>query len=250
VRSIAEILSDFESVQLEQLDAVKLLNRVDTKFLVHVSSLPDLLAALSSGYLVLEIKGQRMSHYHTVYYDTSDFYYYNVHQTGRLPRTKIRIRTYMETGQSFLEIKIKNNHKKTSKVRILIENKDVLADKKSRMFLKRKVGNYEDIVPVIDVFYSRTTLVNRDFSERLTIDTDLKFKAGDSVSDFSDLCIIEHKQEKSSNSFVREVLREHRVFETSLSKYCLGIASLYPQVKSNNIKQKIRDIKKLCHENI
>jgi hypothetical protein len=250
VRSIPEILSGFESVQLEQLDAVKLLNRVDTKFLLHVSSLPSLLDALSKGYYVLEIKEQRMSHYDTVYYDTRDFFYYYVHQTGRLPRTKIRIRTYMETGQSFLEIKVKNNHKKTAKDRILIESAEILADKKSRKFLKQKVERYKDIVPVIKVLYSRTTLVNKDFSERLTIDTGLKFMNGGQVADFADLCIIELKQDKSSKSFIREVLREHRIFESSLSKYCLGVATLYPEVKKNNIKQKIREIKKLCHENI
>lgn len=248
MRSVSEILADFETVQLEQLDAVKLLNRVDTKFLLKGSSLPVLLTTLSSGYYVLEIKGQRTSHYDTVYYDTSDFHYYYIHQTGRLPRTKIRIRTYMETGQSFLEIKIKNNHKKTSKDRILIENVEILSDKKSRKFLKQKIDRYKDIVPVIEVIYSRTTLVNRDFSERLTIDTGLKFRAGDRVADFSDLCIIELKQDKSSKSFIRDVLREHRIFESSLSKYCLGIAELYPNVKKNNIKQKIREIKKLCHE--
>jgi hypothetical protein len=250
VRTIAEILSDFESVQLEQLDAVKLLNRVDTKFLLHVSSLPNLLDALSVGYYVLEINGQRMSHYDTMYFDTQDFHYYYVHQTGRLPRTKVRIRTYMETCQSFLEIKVKNNHKKTSKVRIPIETAEILADKKSRKFLKQKIERYKDIVPVIEVIYSRTTLVNKDFSERLTIDTGLKFKVGDRDSDFSDLCIIELKQDKSSKSFIRDVLREHRIFESSLSKYCLGIATLYPEVRKNNIKQKIREIKKLCHENI
>jgi hypothetical protein len=133
-------------------------------------------------------------HYDTVYFDTQDFYYYYVHQTGRLPRTKVRIRTYLETGQSFLEIKVKNNHKKTSKVRIPIETAEILADKKSRKFLKQKIERYKDIVPVIEVIYSRTTLVNKDFSERLTIDTGLKFKAGDRDSDFSNLCIIELKQ--------------------------------------------------------
>lgn len=250
MRQISEILNDFASVSLDQLDSVKLLNRVDTKFLLNAKSLSDLLESLKNDYLVLDINGNRTSSYSTVYYDTSDFYYYRIHQTGRLPRTKIRERTYLETGKRFLEIKIKNNHKKTLKDRTIVEPGKLISEKKYKKFLKSKVTHYNDITPVIEVLYSRTTLVNKDFTERLTIDTGLNFKAGDQFVDYSKLCIIELKQDKSSDSYVRGVLRNHRIFESSLSKYCLGIAELYPAVKRNNIKQKIRELKKLCNENI
>ena len=130
MRTVSEILADFAPVSLEQLDSVKLLNRVDTKFLLNANSLPALLESLKQNYFILEINAQRSSSYDTVYYDTNDFYYYRIHQTGRLPRTKIRMRTYLETGKSFLEIKIKNNHKKTFKDRISIDLGTSILEKK------------------------------------------------------------------------------------------------------------------------
>lgn len=73
MKSVSEILKEFESVQLSQISIVKLLNRVDTKFLLNESSLPSLLSVLSNDYYVLEVRGQRMCNYRTVYYDTADF---------------------------------------------------------------------------------------------------------------------------------------------------------------------------------
>lgn len=247
---VAKILKDFESVLLSQIGSVKLLNRVDTKFLLNVSALPRLLECLTKDYFVLEVNEQRMCHYQTVYYDTADFFYYNIHQTGRLPRTKVRIRTYLDNNQSFLEVKRKNNHGKTYKDRIAVTEGEKNIDKKYGKFLKSKLDMAADISPVLEVRYHRTTLVNKDFTERLTIDTGLNYKSGNGSADFSNLCIIELKQDKSSKSYIRDVLREHRIFKSSLSKYCLGIASLYPEVRKNNIKQKIRLINKLCNENI
>lgn len=147
-----------------------------------------------------------------------------------------------------MEVKRKNNHGKTSKDRIPILKNEKITDKTCSKFLKSKLEKQAEIVPVIEVLYHRTTLVNKDFTERLTIDTGLNYKVEGGSADFSSLCIIELKQDKSAKSFIRDVLREHRVFQSSLSKYCLGIATMYPEVKKNNIKQKIKKIKKLCNE--
>jgi len=246
LKSFNDILNDFEPVQLSQIDSVKLLNRVDTKFLIKVSDLSDLLLKLEDDYFILEINGVRMSNYRTLYYDTPYFYFYYQHQCGRFSRLKIRLRTYMETGQSFLEIKVKNNHSKTSKNRIPIPDSDSLKEKSYKNFLKSCTDKYKEIIPVVDVAYSRITLVNKAFTERLTIDTGLNFKNETSSAGYSGLCILELKQDKSARSPLREILREKRIFESSLSKYCLGIASLYPEVKKNNIKEKIRFVNKLC----
>ncbi len=249
MNSTTDILQTFDSVQLSQIDAVKLLNRVDTKFLVKATRLPELLECLRDDYLVLEINQVRMSNYKTVYFDTPDFFYYYQHQTGRLERLKIRLRTYLETNQSFIEIKVKNNHSKTTKKRIAIAGIEGMKDKKVQKLIKSKSDRFDEIIPVIEVYYSRITLVNKEFTERLTIDTGLNYKSDSASADFSGLCIMELKQDKSSKSALRELLREKRVFQTSLSKYCLGIASLYPEVKKNNIKEKMRFVNKLCCDN-
>jgi hypothetical protein len=249
LKDINEILNSFESVQLSQIDSVKLLNRVDNKFIVKSCRLPEILECLKDEYFVLEVNGVRMSLYDTVYYDTPEFFYYYQHQNGRLSRVKIRVRTYKETEQSFLEIKVKNNHNQTQKDRICITGLDVLKEKKCKKFLKSWTEKYKEIIPIIEVLYYRTTLVNKDFTERLTIDSGLNFKTENGAADFSGLCIVELKQDKLAKSPIREILREHRVFKSSLSKYCLGIASLYPNVKRNKIKVKMRLINKLCNGN-
>jgi hypothetical protein len=248
--SLHEILQLFEPVRLEQLDSVKLLNRVDTKFLLQADILPDILKSMQKDYFVLEINSSRICHYNTIYLDTPEFYFYNQHQTGRLERVKIRVRTYLETGKSFLEIKTKNNHSKTAKDRISISGIGEIKCMKYQKFLQKKTDKTKILNPVIEVLYSRITLVNREFTERLTIDTDLSYKNDNKSIQVSNLCIIELKQDKTAKSPVRKVLRDKRIFVSSLSKYCLGIASLYPQVKRNNIKEKIRNINKICYENV
>ncbi|MDD3741554.1 MAG: polyphosphate polymerase domain-containing protein [Bacteroidales bacterium] len=248
--SLHEILQLFEPVRLEQLDSVKLLNRVDTKFLLQADILPDILKSMQKDYFVLEINSSRICHYNTIYLDTPEFYFYNQHQTGRLERVKIRVRTYLETGKSFLEIKTKNNHSKTAKDRISISGIGEIKCKKYQKFLQKKTDKTKILNPVIEVLYSRITLVNREFTERLTIDTDLSYKNDNKSIQVSNLCIIELKQDKTAKSPVRKVMRDKRIFVYSLSKYCLGIASLYPQVKRNNIKEKIRNINKICYENV
>lgn len=250
MNSLKEILQLFESVGLEQLDSVKLMNRVDTKFLLKIDALPDLLKSMHKDYFVLEVNSKKVSHYNTIYLDTPELYYYNQHQTGRLERVKIRVRTYSETGKSFLEIKTKNNHSKTLKDRIPISGIGDIQSKKYQKFLQKKTDKTKILNPVIEVFYSRITLVNREFTERLTIDTDLSYKNDTKSVKVSNLCIIELKQDKTAKSSVMKLLRDRRIFVSSLSKYCLGIASLYPQVKINNIKEKIRNVKKICYENV
>ena len=42
-------------------------------------------------------------------------------------------------------------------------------------------------------------------------------------------------------------MKEMRIKESSISKYCLGIAMVKPGVKINNFKEKLRAIKNLLY---
>jgi hypothetical protein len=82
--------------------------------------------------------------------------------------------------------------------------------------------------------------------ERLTIDTDIAFEMGNRKASIPELVIIEVKRDE--NSGVSEVLRQLKhqlVRPESMSKYCLGVALLYPEMKSNNFKQKLLKIEKI-----
>ena len=90
--NIKDIVDSFGSVSLEETDAVKLMDRYDTKFLLHVSRVPELLKLMADNYRVLEINGIRISGYNTTYLETPDYMFYNQHITDRDGRTKVRFR--------------------------------------------------------------------------------------------------------------------------------------------------------------
>ena len=88
-----------------------------------VADIPALLSGSAGRYRVLEVNGRRLCGYATTYYDTADLAFYRAHQTGRLPRRKVRIRDYVDTGARFLEEKVKNNSGRTIKSRVAIDHR-------------------------------------------------------------------------------------------------------------------------------
>ena len=61
------------------------------------------------------------------------------------------------------------------------------------------------------------------------------------------MIIAEVKQDKSGSSNFLQLMHELRIKDISISKYCLGIASLANNVKTNNFKIKLLHVKKLCN---
>src|SRR5688572_23938254 len=111
-------LALFKPVSLVQLDAVKLQDRIDTKYLFHISKLQQILNTVSASYNCLEIGGKRMFDYESIYYDTDTLKFYHDHYCGKLNRVKVRIRRYVDSNQIYFEIKAKNNKFRTIKSRI------------------------------------------------------------------------------------------------------------------------------------
>ena len=131
-------LERFRSIGLDEMDGIRLMNRVDTKFVTTDAMLEEILLRAESEYRVLEIDGIRMSAYDTLYYDTADLEMYMAHHNRRLRRYKVRTRTYLNSGESFLEIKRKNNRGRTKKKRIRIDGelfRDFSADREACSFL-------------------------------------------------------------------------------------------------------------------
>ena len=59
--------------------------------------------------------------YRSLYYDTVDRQFFLDHHNERVNRYKVRFREYVNSGLSFLEVKCKNNKKKTIKNRIQVD---------------------------------------------------------------------------------------------------------------------------------
>ncbi|MBR4735277.1 MAG: polyphosphate polymerase domain-containing protein [Bacteroidales bacterium] len=244
-------LAELGPVTLEEMDGVKLLSRIDTKYLTTEEALLDVLEdAARAGYRALVVEGKKISRYTSVYYDTAGLRMFLDHHNRRLVRQKVRTRTYVESGQTFLEIKRKNNHGRTKKKRMEIpagELMDFRADKTACDYLAAKSWFTGDqLSPVLDTRFRRITLVNPDMTERLTIDTCLEFtnfRTGHETS-LQDAVIIELKQDGRIQSRMKAILLGRRIKPVRVSKYCIAETLTDPSIKSNRFKVKVRTIEK------
>lgn len=238
----------FDPITLEQMDSVKLMDRTDTKFIFAYQQLEDILELARHHYYMLEVEGQRASRYKTLYYDTSDFKLYHRHHAGGLNRYKIRHRTYVESSIGYLEVKFKSNKDRTIKDRIKFKETPLSWEDKTKAFLENKTPFQAEVLkPVIWVNYTRITLVSKTSKERLTIDLGLEFERNGIKKNYEAMVIAEVKQEKRSASPFLQIMKSFYIRTGSISKYCLGIASMYPEVKRNNFKEKIHLINKIIY---
>jgi hypothetical protein len=176
-----------------------------------------------------------------------------MHHNGKLVREKIRVRTYEDSQITFLEVKNKNNHKRTNKKRIAVRAVDSLVEEQDNVipFLgKHAWYKLDEIKPVIENRFNRITLVNFGKTERLTIDFNLRFHnflSGDK-KELQHITIIELKRDGNVFSPSLDIFRKLRIKRSGFSKYCMGCALTNKNLKRNNFKERLNLIKKL--ENI
>lgn len=241
-------LNQFDPITLEEMDGVKLMDRTDTKFTFNIKDLPSILEEAKTYYKILNVEGNRISRYKTLYFDTQDFDLYNEHHSGKLNRYKIRHRTYVESNLGFLEVKFKNNKGRTLKTRIKEVEVPELNSGKAFEFLKKMLP-FDPLIllPRIWINYSRITLVNKTSAERLTLDLNLEFEKNGKKQILDQLVIAEVKQDSKVASPFINIMRNKHIRQGSISKYCFGIASSYSEVKKNNFKQKLSNVKKIIN---
>jgi hypothetical protein len=247
LENISNILSGFSPVGLTELDQVALLDRMDTKYVFSLDRLPFFLTKLSDHYFILDINGNRMFHYNSLYFDTEGFHLFNLHASGRANRYKVRCRRYVESGLVYFEIKFKNNKGRTIKSRVMLNSENEIDDKALELLNEKTPFSIDDLKAMIWVNYVRITLVSKDFKERLTIDLDLSFKRGGEYKSYNNLVIAELKQNRSCSSVFSKLMKEHHIRTGSLSKYCFGIASMYSEVKKNNFKYQFLSLNKIIN---
>ena len=244
-----ELLSDFDPISLEQMSCVKLMNRTDTKFVANMAKLCQLLEMAQNDYYVQEIDGSRNLEYDTTYFDTMQFDMYNQHQWNHTNRQKIRFRTYCVSGLQFMEVKTKNNHGRTKKKRIEVNDMDV-AEQQKRDFLSKNLRySVDTLQPTLNNHFKRITLVNKSKTERLTIDTNLCFHnlVSGIDKDMGNLVIIELKRDGLVPSPVLEMLRRLRIHPHGFSKYCMGSALTNPDLQVHRFKPKLIEVNKIIN---
>ena len=244
---MTELINTFAPISLEQMSGVKLMNRTDTKFVTTTDRLRLLLQMACNDYYVQEIDGGRNLEYDTTYFDTTAFDMYNQHQWNHTNRQKIRFRTYCVSGLQFMEVKTKNNHGRTKKKRMEVTDMNLAEQAKSDFIDKHLRYGVDTLQPALNNHFSRITLVNKAKTERLTIDSALRFHniVSGVDKDMGDLVIIELKRDGLVYSPVLEMLRQLRIHPHGFSKYCMGSALTNPDLRVNRFKRKLIEINKI-----
>ena len=247
---LSQLINTFDPISLEQMSGVKLMNRTDTKFVTNIDKLCQLLKLAQQDYFIQEIDGERNLEYDTTYFDTHAFDMYNQHQWGHTNRQKIRFRTYCISGLQFMEVKTKNNHGRTKKKRIEVTDMDVMEAEKHKFLDKHLRYQAETLQPALNNHFSRITLVNKGKTERLTIDSALRFQnlLNDETKDMGELVVIELKRDGLVFSPVLEMLRQLRIHPHGYSKYCMGSAlTCNGSLPVNRFKRKLIEVDKLVN---
>jgi hypothetical protein len=207
----------------------ELLDRVDRKFLAPIAKIPLLLRAIRNDYRVLTAGDQTWAQYETCYFDTERLTSFHEHMRGRRPRFKIRIRHHTARCRSFLEVKHKDAGGRTFKARVESDFGESNLSEAHLRFLRRHVpSSFGHLTPSVWTNFHRATFLGFTSNERLTIDLGLTFIRGGSSVHRDSLAIIELKQPTASHQTASaRALRQLRIREASLSKYCAGVAELH-----------------------
>ena len=249
-KSINDEVWRLEKITLEEMDNVKLMDRVETKFIVPLNLIPKILQEAKNFYKILEINNERLNSYETLYYDSENLDLYHAHQTGKLNRYKIRFRKYVESNLSFFEIKLKTNRGRTLKTRIEQPNifEESLNLEKAVFLEKTTPLQADNLKGNVMVNYQRITLVNKTSKERLTMDINLCFLQKNTEVTYNQIVVAEVKQEKVTNSPIIDIFKKHGLRSGSISKYCLGVMSINPKIKYNRFKPKFLHLQKIMNQ--
>ena len=244
------------AISLEEMSAVKLMNRVDTKYVTSEAMVMRLLEqAAQYGYRAQVHCGVVAARYDTRYYDTDERDMYIVHHNRHLARQKIRTRHYEDGSATYLEVKDKNNRGRTKKRRIEIPLDNLMSfmdNSEALAFIEPLACyNIKSLSPAIATRFVRITIVNPELTERITIDLNLEFTDLRSSTEgkIEGMAIIEIKQDGNIHSKAKEILNSLRVKPMRVSKYCLGTALTVDGIKRNRMIEKIRLIRKRVANN-
>jgi hypothetical protein len=241
-----QALNSFEGISISEMDSVAFLNRFDTKFIFKENLLAELLPLLTDQYKVLDVNSIRNSSYETLYYDTPSFELFRQHQIQKPNRLKIRFRKYLSSDSTFFELKFKNSKGKTNKKRVsVVEIPEQITDASGDFLSSNTSFKPTDFRPKLWVNFDRITLVNKNMTERITLDTNLAFINGEYHHHLNEFAIAEVKSEKNNRSLFMSIMRNRHIRSTGISKYCIGVALCFKHIRSNNFKPQLLAINKI-----
>lgn len=246
IDNVKDSIQNFSAISLEDMNSVALLKRTDTKFVISLKDLNTVLKEIKDNYKVLEIGGNRCMSYASLYFDTDKKDFYHDHHNGKVNRTKVRMRKYLESNLCFLEIKQKNGKGDTNKSRIVIPDFETELSEENISFIEKTTQKNYNLTPSLWNYFNRITLVSLLNKERVTIDLNLKYSINNQNKEYEDLVIVELKQKRfNRQSELVKALKSNRINPYSISKYCIGMTHLYSDLKRNLFKHKLLKLNKI-----
>jgi hypothetical protein len=234
------------AISLAEIEATAALQtRVDRKYVLPLSALADLHAALPAGTRRLMIDGADTFGYESVYFDTPELDCFHLAAGRRRRRFKVRTRTYCDTGGSWLEVKTRGPRGTTVKNRRehATEQRGSLAD--GLPFVQEvltaqgvRIPTDLTLVPTLTTRYARRTLYLPD-GARLTVDTGLEWSADRAVADVPAHAVVETKSTAGASCADRALWSlGHR--PTRISKYATGLVVLDPTLSARPWRRTVR----------
>ncbi len=240
----------FEAVSLQEVeDRAALQMRVDRKYIVSYETLEQLFSQLGDDYRALEIDGERLQQYDSVYFDTPELTTYKHHLQGRRKRFKCRTRLY-GTSACFFDLKMKGRRGETVKSRLPLSSVEHASlTSQASAFLKR--GLLEEygcappagLVATLQTSFERLTLVHSQKAERLTLDFGITFSkvgSGERYGMRPGHVLIETKSGSQLGTVDRILLALGVRPVTMCSKYSLGVALANPELPTNPYRPLLR----------
>jgi hypothetical protein len=239
-----KILAQFSPVCIDVLNRKNLFtDRQDRKYIFQADKLEHVFEACLPDYNILEISGIRSFEYATTYFDTPTFDMYYQHQRGKLSRSKIRIRSYLDTNQRFIELKVKNNKGRTEKIRV----KGASLHSASAEIAKSTRYAVDELHDIFQLSYQRITLIHKYKQEKVTFDQMLTYVSGENTHEIENVVFAEVKTNDGHDIHFCNIMKNHGIRSGSMSKYCLGVLMFFPEVKQNNFKLSLKKLQNITH---
>jgi hypothetical protein len=241
--AIDDALSRLEAVTLAELDTAQLHDRVESKVVMRTDDVAATLLRLHEDYLVMDHENRRIQRYSNTYFDTADLTNYHQHHNQKRCRSKVRYRQYVDSDLTFFEIK-RNVSGRTLKERQGSVPAGTTVWPGDVPFLTERVPADPDQLSVsLSIEYDRILLVSRDFSERVTIDINPRFRSRGATGEMAGLAIVEFKQPRFDrySPAMQAIPQRRQMF----SKYCMAIATCDPTLKQNRFKKVFLGLDKL-----
>ena len=221
----------------ELVERAALQTRVDRKYVLPPAGADEVVARLARAedVRVLDIGSRRSFGYESLYLDTPDLDGYHLAARGRRRRFKVRRRTYLDSGESYVEVKTRGSRETTVKERVAADGSPRVHEFVDDVLCRAGLGwvRSRDLRPALRTAYRRTTLFLPASGSRVTVDTGLTWAlpGGEDVA-LPGVAIVETKA-ASATCAADRLLWRAGCRPSRISKYGTGLAALRGDLPDN-----------------